>query len=118
MKWKLDQIPEGLSSPAIVGDYLYRLHNPGVLKCVDLATGTEQYAQRLNGVSVSSSPIVTPDGKLFFASAGKTFVVQSGSKFELLATNELGDASASSAAASAGKLIFKGRKYLWCVGKN
>lgn len=117
VKWKLDQIPEGLSSPAIVGEYLYRLHNPGVLKCVDLATGTEQYAQRLNGVSVSSSPIVTPDGKLYFASAGKTFVVQSGPKYELLATNDLGDASASSAAASAGKLIFKGKKFLWCVAK-
>ena len=118
VKWKLDQIPEGLSSPVIVGGHLYRLHNPGVLKCVDLATGTEQYAQRLNGVSVSSSPIVTPDGKLYFASAGKTFVVQSGPKYELLATNDLGDASASSAAASGGKLIFKGRKYLFCVGKK
>lgn len=118
VKWKLDQIPEGLSSPAIVGGHLFRLHNPGVLKCVDLATGTEQYAQRLNGVSVSSSPIVTPDGKLYLASAGKTFVVQSGAKYDLLATNDLGDASASSPAASDGKLIFKGRKYLWCAGKK
>lgn len=118
VKWKLGQMPEGMSSPAIVGGYLYRLHNPGVLKCVDLATGTEQYSQRLNGVSVSSSPIVTPDGKLYFAGAGKTFVVQSGPKFELLATNDLGDSSASSAAASGGKLIFKGRRYLFCVGKK
>lgn len=118
VKWKLDQIPEGLSSPAIFGGHLYRLHNPGVLKCVDLATGEVAYAERLNGVSVSSSPIVTPDGKLFFASAGKTFVVQNGPKFELLATNDLGDASASSAAVSAGKMIFKGKKHLICVGKS
>jgi outer membrane protein assembly factor BamB len=118
IKWKLDQIPEGLSSPAIVGEHLYRLHNPGVLKCVDLATGTEQYANRLNGISVSSSPIVTPDGKLYFASSGKTFVVQAGPKFELLATNDLGDPSSSSGAVSDGKLILKGRKYLFCVGKK
>ncbi|QDU26505.1 outer membrane biogenesis protein BamB [Anatilimnocola aggregata] len=118
VKWKLDQIPEGLSSPAIAAGHLYRLHNPGVLKCVNLATGTEQYATRLNGVSVSSSPIVTPDGRLYFASAGKTFVVQSGPKYELLATNDLGDASSSSAAASNGRLIFKGKKYLFCVGQK
>lgn len=116
VKWKLDQIPEGLSSPAISGGLLYRLHNPGVLKCVDLATGEEKYAQRLNGVSVSSSPIVTPDGKLYFASAGKSFVVQTGPTFELLATNDLGDASASSVAVSHGKMVLKGRKNLICIG--
>ena len=92
VKWKIDQIPEGLSSPVIVGEYLYRLHNPGVLKCVDLATGERSSTPtRLNGISVSSSPIATPDGTLYFASAGKTFVVQAGPKFELLATNDLGD---------------------------
>jgi hypothetical protein len=69
-------------------------------------------------VSVSSSPIVTRDGKLFFASSGKAFVVQSGPKFELLATNDLGDASASSAAVSAGKMVLKGKKNLFCVGKK
>ena len=118
IKWKLDQIPEGLSSPAIVNGLLFRLHNPGVLKCVDLTTGEEQFAQRLNGVSVSSSPIVTPDGKLYFASAGKTFVVQAASKFELLATNELGDGAAPSGAVSEGKLILKGKKFIWCVGQK
>ncbi|WP_254508052.1 PQQ-binding-like beta-propeller repeat protein [Anatilimnocola floriformis] len=118
VKWKLDQIPEGLSSPAIVGNLLFRLHNPGVLKCVDLTTGEEQYAQRLNGVSVSSSPIITPDGKLYFASAGKTFVVQAAPKYELLATNDLGDAAAPSGAVSDGKLVLKGKKHLWCVSQK
>jgi outer membrane protein assembly factor BamB len=118
IKWKIDQIPEGLSSPAIVGDYLYRLHNPGVLKCVDLTSGKEAYATRLNGVSVASSPIVTPDGRLYFASAGKTFVVQAGPKFELLATNDLGEPTSSSAAASDGRLYLKGQKHLFCVGEK
>lgn len=118
VKWKIDQIPEGLSSPAIVGDYLYRLHNPGVLKCVELATGKEAYATRLNGVSTSSSPIVTPDGRLYLASAGKSFVVQSGPEFKLLATNDLGEPSSSSAAASNNRLYLKGDKHLFCVGEQ
>jgi outer membrane protein assembly factor BamB len=118
VKWKIDQIPEGLSSPAIMGDYLYRLHNPGVLKCVALGTGKEVYATRLNGASVAASPIVTPDGRLYLASAGKTFVVQSGPTFELLATNDLGEPTSSSAAASINRLYLKGQKHLFCVGEK
>ena len=118
IKWKIDQIPEGLSSPAIVGDYLYRLHNPGVLKCFALADGKEVYAKRLDGVSTASSPIITPDGRLYFASAGKTFVVQSGPTFKLLATNDLGEPSSSSAAAASGRLFLKGQKHLFCVGEK
>jgi outer membrane protein assembly factor BamB len=118
VKWKVDQIPEGLSSPAIVGDYLYRLHNPGVLKCFALADGKEAYAKRLDGVSVSSSPITTPSGRLYFASAGKTFVVQGGPTFKLLATNDLGEPSSSSAAAANGRLYLKGQKHLFCVGEK
>ncbi len=75
VKWRIGNIPEGLSSPAIVGDYLYRMHNPAVLKCWKLADGKEAYATRLDGASVSSSPIVTPEDNIYFASAGKTFVV-------------------------------------------
>jgi outer membrane protein assembly factor BamB len=118
MKWKIDQIPEGLSSPAIVGDYLYRVHNPGVLKCVAMASGQEAYATRLNGASVAASPIITPDGRLYFASAGKTFVVQSGPTVELLATSDLGEPTSSSAAASNDRLYLKGDKHLFCVGEK
>jgi outer membrane protein assembly factor BamB len=116
VKWKIDQIPEGLSSPAIVGDYLYRLHNPGVLKCVSLTTGKDAYSERLNGVSVASSPVVTPDGRIYLASAGKSFVVKSGSKFELLAANDLGEPTTASAAASNNRIYLKGSKHLFCIG--
>src|SRR5262249_23635318 len=29
-KWQIGRVPDGFSSPVIVGKYLYRLHNPGV----------------------------------------------------------------------------------------
>src|SRR5204863_583151 len=75
-KWTIPQVPEGFSSPIIVGDYLYRVHNPGILKCWELATGKQVYAERLEGVATSPSPIATPDGRLYFASAGRSYVVQ------------------------------------------
>ena len=68
--------------------------------------------------STSGCPITTPDGRLYFASAGKTFVVQSGPTFKLLATNDLGEPTSSSAAASNGCLYLKGQKHLFCVGEK
>jgi outer membrane protein assembly factor BamB len=115
LKWQVASVPEGFSSPVIVGDYLYRLHNPGILKCWELATGKQVYAERLEGVSTSSSPITTPDGRIYCASAGRSYVVQAGPKCNVLAINDLDDASQASAAVADGTVYLKGKQYLWCV---
>jgi outer membrane protein assembly factor BamB len=116
LKWKTGQMPEGYGSPVVVDDHLYRLHSPGVLKCLKLSTGEVVYSERLTGVSIHASPIAAPDGRVYLASAGKTYVVKAGEKFEILATNDLGDDSPASPAVSDGKLFLKGRKMLYCVG--
>ena len=118
VKWRIGNIPEGLSSPSVVGDYLFRMHVPAVLKCFSMADGKEVYATRLEDVSTSSSPFVTPEGTIYFASAGKTFVVRPGPKFDLLATNDLGEPSPSSAAISGGRIFLKGREHLFCIGSK
>jgi len=118
IKWTVPQLPEGLSSPIIVGDYVYRLHDPGVLKCWKLATGEQMYAERLPGISARPSPIATPDGRIYFASAGKSCVIATGLKFEMLAVNDLGDGSSASAAVSEGRIVLKGNRFLFCIGNK
>jgi len=115
LKWKLATVPDGYSSPVVAGGYLYRLHTPDVLKCVALATGEVMYSERLAGVSTSSSPIATADGRVYLAGGGKSYVVKAGPKFDLLATNDLGDPSPASPAVADGRLYLKGRKWLFCV---
>jgi hypothetical protein len=44
--------------------------------------------------------------------------VQSGPKFELLATNDLGEPTPSSAAASNNRLYLKGSQHLFCIGEE
>jgi outer membrane protein assembly factor BamB len=117
-KWEIKQIAEGFSSPIIIGDYLYRLQGSATLRCWKLSSGEQVYDERLAGASAACSPIATPDGRLYCASAGKSYVVQAGPKFEILATNDLGDGSEASPAVSDGCFYFKGQKYLWCVGKK
>jgi outer membrane protein assembly factor BamB len=118
LKWKIPQVAEGFSSAVIVGEHLYRVHNPGVLHCWELATGKEIYAERLEGVSTSASPIATADGQLYFASAGKSHVVKAGPTFEVLATNDLAEVSPASAAIANGRIYLKGNRSLFCIGKK
>jgi outer membrane protein assembly factor BamB len=118
LKWTIGQVPEGFSSAVIVGEHLYRPHNPGVLRCWELATGREVYAERLEGISTSASPIATADGRLYFASAGRSYVVKAGPKFELLATNDLGEPSQATPAVAGGRIYLKGTRSLFAIGKK
>src|SRR5262249_26301826 len=115
-RWTIPQVPEGFSSPVVVVEHLYRLHGPGILKCWKLATGEQVYSERLQGVSTASSPIVTPEGHIYCASAGTSYVIKAGERFDVLARNELGEGGPASPAVAAGKLYLKGGKYLWCIG--
>jgi outer membrane protein assembly factor BamB len=77
------------------------------------------YDQRLpNGVAPAPSPIVTADGRLYFAGGGKSVVVQAGPKYEALGTGDLGDSSNASPAVADGKLFIKGGRNLYCIGKK
>lgn len=118
VRWKIASVPEGFSSPIIVGEHLYRLHSPGVLKSFRLADGTEAQRERLEGIDPAVSPIATPNGLIYCASAGTSYVIKAGSKFEVLARNDLGDPSHAAPATAAGRIYLKGSRILWCVGKK
>jgi len=119
IKWTIRQVPEGIGSPIIVGLYVYRLHVPEILRCWEAATGKLVYAKRLEGITTTwASPIADPQGHLFFANAGKSFVIQAGPEFKVLSVNDLGDANHPSAAASQGRLYLVGTKKVWCIGKS
>ncbi len=119
VRWNVNQVPEGIGSPIIISNYVYRLHIPGILKCWDAATGRQIYAERLEGLSSTwASPIADASGRIYFANGGKSYVIQSGPEFRVLAVNDLGDANHASAAAANGKLFIVGLKSIWCIGEK
>src|SRR4029077_695621 len=97
IKWKTDKKIGALGSPIASGDYLYRLRDPGLLTCWKIATGETIFEERIQGVSTTASPFAA-EGRIYFASAGRSLVVKAAPKFEMLATNELGEDNGSSAA--------------------
>ncbi len=116
LKWKVANVPSGFSSPILVGDYLYRLHDPGVLTCWKWSTGEEVYKERLDGIDSALSPFATPDGRIYCVGAGKSYVLKVGPKLEVLGKSDLGDSSRASPAVAAGRIYLKGGRFLYCIG--
>ena len=117
IKWQINQVPSGIGSPIIVGDLVYRLHAPNVLKCWRVADGELVYAQRLDQLtSTWASPVVDGHGFLYFGTAGISYVIQTGEQFEVLAINDLGDVNHASAAVSGGRMFLVGAKQVYCIG--
>ena len=87
----------------------------GVLTAYDAKTGQLVYQERLPS-SFSASPVAA-DGKLYLASQdGDVFVVKAGRKFELLATNPMGQALMATPAISDGLLILRGENTIYAIG--
>jgi outer membrane protein assembly factor BamB len=125
VKWRHAKTPNGFGSPIIVGDYLYRASPPGTIRCWKMSDGQVVFEERVEGLPTYPSPIATKDGRIYFASAGKSCVIKAGPKLEVLGTNDLGEGERNewtrtgpSAAVSAGRIFLRGPKSLTCIGKK
>jgi outer membrane protein assembly factor BamB len=117
VKWQIKVTAPAGSSGIVVGRYLYRACNNDMLRCWEMATGELVYEERLPKISPSTSPIATADGRIYFASSARSYVIKADPKFELLASNDLGERDPfATPAVSNGRLFIKGRNYLWCIG--
>ncbi len=117
VKWQARTATAAGSSGIVVGQHLYRGCDPGLIVCRELATGEVVFEERTPRISPSSSPIATSDGRIYFASSVKSYVIKAGPKFEVLATNDLDDGpDYTTPAVSNGRLYIKGKSYLWCIG--
>ena len=116
IRWTGQYIPEALSSPTIVGEHIYRLFRPDRLECRDLKTGNLIYTEKMPKISTAwASPIADPQGRLFFANAGKSYVIQTGPKFKILATNDLLEGNHPSPAAANGKIFLAGTENIYSI---
>jgi outer membrane protein assembly factor BamB len=118
--WTREGAGSYMPTPIVHDGRIYVLKNQGILTCWDLKTGAQLYEQRLPGVTsgFSASPVIA-DGKLYLSSEdGDVFVVKAGSKFELIATNALGQPLMATPAIAEGLLIVRGERDLIAVGRT
>jgi hypothetical protein len=77
-----------MSSPLLVDDLIYFVHEGGILTCLAAKTGKQVYRERLEG-DFYASPLLAGGRMYFFSAGGKAFVIAPGKDFQVLATNEL-----------------------------
>jgi len=112
-----------LGSGVIHQGHFYVNDMQGVLQCTELATGKVVWEERLKASggdnATWASVILTADERLYMLNqAGDTFVVRAQPRFELLATNPLGETSNSSIVISDGAIFVRTHAHLWCIGET
>ncbi len=109
-----------VTSPVLIGEHLYWIHeNLGVACCVEARTGRLVYEERVAGAGQVYASPVAADGKIYYVTrGGRTLVLPAAPRFDLLASNDLGDRSAfnASPAVAGGRLLIRSDRALYCVG--
>jgi len=80
------------ASPLVYQRHAYFVTKTGIVHCVDLRTGEERYAERLDN-PCWATPVGAGDHVYFFGKDGITTVIKSGPDFEKVATNRLWSAA-------------------------
>ena len=119
IKWRQEHLAEGIGSPIIVNGLVYRLQAPNVLKCWRAADGKLVYTERLPELTTSwASPVADAAGRLYYASAGRSYVLQGGTEFRVLAVNDLDDPNHASPAIAGGRIYLAGTRKLYCIASK
>ena len=119
--WHLPKVAQRIGSGVVYQGYHYILTDGGIAECRDLKTGSLVFQERLKGPGPTAqnwSSLVRSGDKLYAVNqGGDAFVFKAAPKFELLATNSIGEKVIASIAVSDGRLFIRSHKQLWCIGK-
>jgi outer membrane protein assembly factor BamB len=112
--------PQRIGSGIIVGDSLFMANaGPGLLQCLDVATGEERWKDRGPGGNFWSS-MVLAEGRLYATNQKGTALVlaPNAEQYEKLGENSLGEPSNSTPAFSDGDIFLRTSKMLYAITKS
>jgi outer membrane protein assembly factor BamB len=110
-----------VSSPILHDGHLYWMNDStGVAFCAVAATGKTIYEERTSaGAGIYASPVLA-EGRIYYVTRnGRTIVLPAAPRYEVLATNDLGEPRIqfnSSPAFAGGKIYLRTDRYLYCIG--
>lgn len=103
--WRVTGGIPARSSPLLVDDLLYVVSHPGILTCLEAATGEVVWKERLEGQYSASA--IHAHGRLYYLNEDAVCtVVRPGRQFEVLAVNRLDVAPLMASPAVAGDALF------------
>ena len=119
--WKKREGTPYVPSPLLWrGRLYYTKSNQPILSCVNSETGKAVFPiTRLPKLfGVYASPVAAA-GRIYISGrGGNTVVLKDSDKFEVLSSNRLDDQFNASPALVGNRLLLRGRKFLYCIGKQ
>jgi outer membrane protein assembly factor BamB len=109
-----------MCTPLVYRGLVYIVRFNGVLNVFDAKTGDKKYEARLAGATsaFTSSPVAN-DGKVYISSEdGQVFVIAAGSKYEVIAMNEMSTPILATPAISEGRLFLRTGDQVMAIGKK
>jgi len=119
--WEHNQDTPYVPSPLLYDGVLYFLKsNSPILTAFDVVAGRAFYGpQRLAGVQeIYSSPVGAAGRVYLLGRDGSALVIESGRRFNVLATNSLDDGFEASPAIVGNELYLRGRRFLYRIEEN
>lgn len=113
--WRTSRGVPKKPSPIAVGDNIYMVSDDGILSQLDSKSGAILWKERLGG-NYSASPIYVGN-KLFFSShEGVVTVVEAGSTYQEVASNQMDGRLLASPAVVGNNLLIRSEAELLCIG--
>ena len=118
--WSMQRNTPDIPSPLLSEGRLYFYKaRAGILSCVDAKTGQSYFAAvRVPGLSDIYASPVAAGGHIYLSDRrGKTVVIKDAPKFEVVASNSLGETIDATPAPVGDELFIRGEKHLFCIAK-
>ena len=120
--WHHPRTKQRIGSGVIHKGHIYIQNDPGVAECWELQTGKLVWEERLAGASPKgdswSSMVLAGDRLYVINQGGDTFVLRASPKFEIMATNSIGETTMASLAPSDGEIFIRTYQHLWSVNDS
>ena len=117
LAWRYDKGTSYVSSPVLLGEYLYLMTDAGLITCLDAVTGGVVYDGGRPPVAATfrSSLVAYADRILQTSEDGETFVIRAGPKHEIIQKNSVGEPVWASLAFARGTIYIRGDKHLFAI---
>ncbi len=110
-----------IGSPIVKDGHVYLCVTDGFLQCYKLATGKLLWEERLPATGASGqiwgSAVLAGDRLYVVNQSGDTIILRAAPKFEVIATNPLGELSNSTPAFSNGEIFIRTHTALYCIAE-
>jgi len=114
--WEDNEYLSDIPSPVAAGKLLFLPTTYGTVVCYDARTGTKHWVHEFDN-PIYASPIVA-EGKVYLMDKkGIMHIIKTDEKFTLVGEPQLGEGSVCTPAFADGKIIIRGDKNLYCIGK-